>query len=132
MNLQTLLRVSPFLYLLIFDDVLGIKIGPGHTSVNNKDMVSSTWACMLQPCTCTSEHLFYKTKDVHSQKPTHKCFISFIHNSPKLEATVLPSNEGWVEQSVVHPHRGILHSSTQECTIDKYNHLDESPENYAE
>ena len=93
-------------------------------------MAPFSWTRMLQCCTCISEHLFYRTKDVCSQKPMHKCLISLfiaVQNWKQLWCSAVG-----VKQTVVHAHHGIWHSSTQGWAIDIHKSLDESPENYAE
>ena len=110
--------------------LLGTKIGPGHASVSNKVMVPFSWTHMLQSYTCISEHLFYRTKDVCSQKPMHKCLISLfitVQNWKQLWCSPMR-----VKQTAVQAHHGILHSSTQGWAIDVHKSLNESPENYAE
>ena len=84
-------------------------------------MVPFSWTHMLQCCSCISEHLFYRTKDVCSQKPMHKCLISLFITVPNWKQ--LWCSPMRVKETAVHLPHGILHSSTRGWAIDIHKSL---------
>lgn len=68
-----------------------------------------------------------------SQK-TLQMFVvaAFLYNSQNFETIQMSFNGQMIKQTVVYPYHGILVSSKKQYIADTCNHLDKSPENFAE
>lgn len=74
--------------------MLGTKIGPGHTSVNNKDTVPVIMGLAFYDLALALLNIYpTELKTYVHKKPMHECFIGFIHNISKLETTLMALNE---------------------------------------